>query len=114
MGQPEKVIENEILEFLWLKGVYCWKNQTVGIWNAKTNGYRKKSKYQINGVSDILGILKNGVFFAIEVKTLVPKKYPSKEQREFIKNINDSSGIAFCARSTQDVIDEFARLGVTI
>lgn len=107
MATPEKQIENSILEYLHLKGLYCWKNQSVGIYDPTKKAFRRKSKYDKNGVSDILGILPNGTLLAIEVKLdntpTTKKTYPSKEQKEFIENINNNKGIAFVARSVRDV-----------
>lgn len=58
-----------------------------------------------DGTSDIIGCY-NGRFLAIEVKKPKPNKtYPTKEQRDFIQEINDLGGLAFVARSVEDVIE---------
>jgi hypothetical protein len=114
MGQQEKIIENAILEYLWMKGVFCWKQQTIGVYDSKKKTYRKRSKFQLAGISDILGILPNGTFFAIEVKTFEPKKYASPDQKEFIKKVNECFGAAFVARSIDDVIKGFAEYGIIL
>ena len=104
MGTEEKNIENQILNFLKLRGIFCFKNQSVGIFDPRKKIYRKNhNPHHIKGTSDIIGILPNGVFLAIEVKRNNPKTYASKEQKEFIQNINDRFGVAFVARSIQDV-----------
>lgn len=54
------------------------------------------------GVPDILGIFQ-GRLLGIEVKTAAGK--PSPDQERFIQNINDAGGIAFVARSVDDVIE---------
>lgn len=98
----EKEIENAILEYLALIGIYAWKNQTTGVYDTKRKIFRKSwNKYHINGVADILGILPTGMLLAIEVKT--KKTYPSQNQKDFLKNISDNKGIAFIARSIDDV-----------
>jgi Holliday junction resolvase len=62
--------------------------------------------YAAKGVPDILGVYQ-GRFLGIEVKTDNGKV--SQEQERFIQNINDAGGIAFVARSIDDVI---AKLGL--
>lgn len=97
----EKQIQNEILHFLRILGVYCWQNDSVGIYDPVKKIYRKnRSAYHLNGVSDILGII-GGRFLAIEVKSETGRLTP--EQRVFIAHINEEGGVAFVARSLRDV-----------
>jgi penicillin-binding protein-related factor A (putative recombinase) len=67
----EKQIESQILEWLNLQpGVFAFKVNTTGLWDAKRKIFRTiKNPYIHKGTSDIIGI-KNGKFFAIEVKTI--------------------------------------------
>jgi hypothetical protein len=53
------------------------------------------------GISDIIGCYK-GRMIAIELKA--PKGVLSLAQEEFIRRINDAGGLAFCARSIDEVI----------
>ena len=65
-------------------------------------------KYAINGVCDILGILPDGRFLGIEVKT--QKGVPSENQLNFIKQIIANNGVAFIARSideTQEILRKY-------
>ena len=97
----EKQIENAILDYLtFLPGMY-FKNNSVGIYDPVKKVHRKPSKYHRNGVSDILGCDGNGSFVAIEVKT--KKGRLSENQKQFIKEVNENGGIAFVARSVDDV-----------
>ena len=103
---PEKQIENEILNWLSSQGIFAWKNQSVGIYNPVRKAFmRRTSPHHIKGVSDILGILKDGRLLAIEVKAKYGK--PSPEQTLFIEKIKKNGGIAFIARSIQEVSEEF-------
>lgn len=54
------------------------------------------------GVSDIIGLTRQGRFFAIEVKA--PKGKLSPAQDEFLFRVNASGGIGIVARSVEDVI----------
>jgi hypothetical protein len=114
MASVEKPIENAILEYLKQIGIFAWKNQSTGMWDPTKKLYRKSwNKNHINGVSDILGILPDGRFLAIEVKTPKPNKtYPSKNQREFIERITHSGGMAIVARCVGDVSDALDTYGV--
>lgn len=101
IAQSEKQIENQIISFLRILGVFCWKNQSVGIFDAKKKIYRKSNNQNhILGASDILGIL-HGKFLAIEVKSA--KGRMTIHQKAFLQNIRSQGGIAFEARSLSDV-----------
>jgi len=98
----EQEIKNSILDYLsWKRECFVWPNDSVGIYDPIRKIYRKKnSKFHIRGVSDILGIFRERAL-AIEVKTQKGKVSP--EQLEFISKFNKSGGIAFVARSVEDV-----------
>lgn len=107
MKKLEKEIQNEILEFLKIIGVYCWPNQSVGIFDPVKKIYRKsKSRHHLNGVSDILGII-NGRFLAIEVKSATGQL--SGEQRIFLARVNENGGIAFVARSVEQAAESLLK-----
>ena len=54
------------------------------------------------GVPDIIGCFK-GRLIGIEIKS--EKGVVSEYQKEFIENINRAGGLAFVARSLEDVIE---------
>lgn len=60
-----------------------------------------RGKATLKGVSDILGILKDGRLLAIEVKVGYNKV--TTEQNDFINQINTCGGLAFVARSLDDL-----------
>jgi hypothetical protein len=97
----ENEIQNSIIEYLQWKKITCWRNQSIGVYDVKNKSFRRLPKYAISGVSDILGILPSGRFLAIEVKSKTGTL--SQNQKDFIKNINDNKGLAFMARSIDDV-----------
>lgn len=55
-----------------------------------------------HGMSDIMGILKDGRTLAIECKSA--KGTVKAHQHEFLNSISEAGGIAFVARSVDDVI----------
>jgi Holliday junction resolvase len=83
----EKEITKAIRDFLTALGIFHWK-QMQGMGSVK-------------GVPDIVGIFQ-GKMLAIEVKA--PKGKASEHQKFFIQAINRHGGIAFVARSIEDVI----------
>lgn len=98
---PESTIENHILEFLNIKKVFAWKNQTVGFYDQKKGKFlRPNSRFQIRGTSDILGVF-NGHPLAIEVKATDGKMY--LDQKLFLESFNANHGIGFVARSIDEV-----------
>jgi len=65
----------------------------------------KNSRMRVGfpGLSDITGMLKNGKYFAIEVKTEIGKI--SEQQQWFIDIVNKNNGIAGIARNVDDVVE---------
>ena len=102
----EKDIQNSILEYLWMAGVYCWRNDSVGFFDPKRKTFlKRKSRFSVNGVSDILGVLSDGRFLAIEVKTPKTKKRVSKDQKSFLEAINRNNGIGVVVWSLDQVVE---------
>lgn len=97
-SQPESKIVKSILQYLHTVGVFAWRNNTTGVYDPTRKIFRKKVVKR--GVSDILG-LHGGKFLAIEVKTKTGKLSP--EQEQFIDDVNKRGGLAFVARSIDDV-----------
>lgn len=98
----EKILQNSILMYLNLSGIFCWQTDSTGLYDPIKKTFRSRGKFKIKGVSDILGILPDGRFLAIEVKYGKNKTTP--EQKDFINKIIDRNGIAFVAYSLEDVI----------
>ena len=80
--------------------MFAFKINNVGIYKHKTNSYIPS---YIRGVSDILGVLPDGRFLAIEVKTPVRRNNVSVYQTQFIESVSDANGIAFVAESVETV-----------
>lgn len=59
------------------------------------------------GSSDLIGWSENGHFVAVEVKG--PKGKLTKEQSNFIDEVNKAGGIGIVAYSVEDVINELCR-----
>ena len=93
MAEEEQQIQTECLNYLRKRGHFVWKN----------NNSRIKGKYFTKkGVSDILGIGKDGKFLAVEVKT--DKGLLSPQQADFILKVKYHGGIGVVARSVEDLV----------
>lgn len=93
---PEGAIKQQIIAWLEAKEIFHYVHIV-----ARVPGNRGSMK---KGVSDIIGCLPNGRFLAIEVKA--PMGSVSDEQMEFIFDVRKNGGIAFVARSVEDVVKQ--------
>ena len=66
----EGEIQNSILEFLMFNSIKAWRNNNGALYDATRKTHRAKNKWEkvCGDPVDILGILPNGKFLAIEVK----------------------------------------------
>ena len=102
----EKDIQSAILRYLHVNKIFCWKYNNIGIWKQKTKSYIPSNML---GVSDIIGILPDGKFLAIEIKR--PSGKLTYYQETFINDIKERNGIAFVAYDVSDVEKELKKLG---
>lgn len=101
----EGEVQNQILEYLNFKQIFNWRQNTMGVYCGKDNqGNARFRKAPTTGVSDILGVLSNGRFLAIECKR--PGGKPTPEQLEFIDSVNNNGGLAFIADSLDVVMEK--------
>lgn len=85
----------------------AWR-QNSGVAQYESNG---KTRYvranTAKGMSDISGVMKDGRMLCIEVKSATGRVMP--HQRAFLLSIHQAGGVAFIARSVDDVIDRLGR-----
>jgi hypothetical protein len=93
-----------IVNFLNCNNCKVWRNNNIGVWDAKLNIYRKNPQ-QLKGVSDIIGLKYDGTFIAIEVKTGRDKK--SIYQEIFIQDIIKHNGIALVVKDFDDFLKQW-------
>jgi hypothetical protein len=92
----EKVLIDDILCYLRTLGILAWR-QNTGAMKIQNRLVR----FGIHGMSDIIGILPDGRFLAIEVKT--GNNRPTLYQKDFLNRIKDNNGVAIVAYSVEDV-----------
>ena len=97
----EKDIQYQIIDYLGMKKIYCWR-QNVGCSQYMDKQGRKRFvRYGFPGVADIIGILPNGQFLAIEVKSA--KGELNENQKIFKQNIDSNNGVYIVARDLDTV-----------
>ena len=98
----EKDIQKHILILLKKHPKIHW----VARFNSGTfiSGDRYISSNTQDGMSDILGMLKGGRLIAIECKSRTGKV--QQHQQDFLDLINAGGGLAFVARSVEEVISK--------
>lgn len=104
-GKSESEILKECLSVLKEMGIFCWR-QNTGAFQTKSGGFFRSS---MAGVSDIIGILPDGRFLAIECKREKGGVLSSK-QIEFLGNIDKNKGIAIVARDSTKLKDVLAQI----
>ena len=107
---PEGEVRKLVCSYLTKLGIFFWLHDSVGIFDPKTKRFRRNtSPYRIKGVADILGVLPNGRALAIELKSATGRLTP--EQKSFLERVNASGGLAFMARSIEDVKGALGDIG---
>jgi len=96
----EKEIQKTILDYLHLRGIFAWRNNT-GAFRSVYNGKERFHRFGTPGSGDILGLTKQGKFFSIEVKA--PGNKVTPDQERFMTEVRANQGIAFVAYSVDDV-----------
>jgi hypothetical protein len=94
---PESVVLRACMQYLTLKGIFHWRNNT----GAVKMGKGRWVSFGLKGSSDIIGLLPDGRFLAVECKAERGRLSP--EQRAFLDRVNATHGLALVARSWEDI-----------
>jgi len=103
----EHQIQTSIMEYLrYAKNVAWAMRANAGKMQVRDGSGRPRwIQFAPAGTSDIIGMLKGGRMFAIEVKAPERIRTATTLQKEFLDKINQCGGIAFIACSIDDVIN---------
>ena len=103
-GQPtEAQILKAIMKFLAMhpKIAQCWRQNSGTFQERNRDGsVRYIRANPAKGMSDIMGVLKDGRTLAIEVKSATGRMRPGQE--EFLATIRQAGGVAGVCRSVED------------
>jgi hypothetical protein len=101
MNTPEGAVVKACLEYLELRGVYAYRQNTGAAEYQDKAGKKRFVRYGKPGVSDIIGVLPGGRFLAVECKA--PGGRLSENQIEFLNDIERMGGLAVVAKSVDDL-----------
>ena len=99
----EAPVLHACLKWLHTRGVFVWRNNSGTAW---INGQPVSFGYP--GSADILGILPDGRFLAVECKSATGRQ--SDKQVKFQQKIEANSGVYLLVRSEQELEEKWARL----
>jgi hypothetical protein len=105
-----KILERDVkyacMDFLEKSGAFCWNNPT----GCTRVGADRWVHFGKVGSSDIIGILPDGRFIAVETKASKGGRL-SDTQKSFLEKVRQHGGVAIVARSTADIEAELVRQG---
>ena len=103
-GQLESIVLKQCLEYLQIRGIFVFRNNTGAL-----KAGRRFIRFGFPGSSDILGILPDGRFLAIECKREKGGRL-SEAQKDFISRINDNGGVAMCVHSLEELQENMRKI----
>jgi len=102
---PEGKIKTDCLRYLEKRGFFVWNNPTGTVRIAPDRWIHFGRK----GSSDIIGVMPDGRFLAVEVKAAHGRL--SSEQSEFLEKVRGLGGVAVLARSFYELEKALRREG---
>jgi hypothetical protein len=99
MKERENDIQKAILDYLTLRGIFHYKQNTAGIYKQSTGSYIPSPSI---GAPDIVCVIK-GRYVGIEVKT--PDGRQSAHQKAFHESLSAAGGVYILARSMDAAIE---------
>ena len=99
----EQDIVNACLDLLRLRGVFAYRQNQGAFHPRDRHGERFIRFTSINGVSDIIGVLPNGRFLAVECKR--PGNNPTNDQQAFLDAVRRRGGLALVVYDASDLDD---------
>lgn len=92
-----------LFDMKWVRGGIAYRINNGAVYDRKRQVYRKG--VQRRGIPDVIGII-DGRFFGIEVK--IGKDRQSADQKEVQREIEESGGVYFIAKSYDDYINKIS------
>lgn len=95
-SQPENEVKNACLRWLKDRDIYAWRNNTGMVWSGN-----HPIRFGLVGSADIIGLLPDGRFLAVECKSKTGKQ--SDVQKRFQENIEQNHGVYVLAYGVEDL-----------
>ena len=96
-------IQRQILQYLQLRGIFCWRNST-GAMVREFGGHKHFYRFGCVGSPDIIGMMPDGRFLGVEVKAA--RGACTSDQWAFLEKIRQNGGIGIVARSIEEVAQQ--------
>jgi hypothetical protein len=93
----ESDVLRQCLEYLAVKGIFAWRNNTGA---AQVDG-KRFVRFGIKGSPDILGVMPDGRMLCVECKSATGRQTP--EQRAFGEAVIARGGVYVVARGIADL-----------
>jgi len=97
MPRKEADVKRAIAQYLRCRGCLVIPYRNVGIFKRDTGKYIPSQQL---GISDLLGLTREGRFFAVEVK--MPGNKPTIFQEKFLETVRSFGCIGIVAYSIED------------
>ena len=105
MVTPESIVLDGCLNYLKVRGIYHWRNNT----GAVRIGPGRFMRFGKVGSSDILGLLPGGRLLCVECKAKGGRLSP--EQERFLEDVKNLGGLAVVCRGWQELDEALRREG---
>ncbi len=102
--RSEQALVNQVITYLNLYGHYVWRQNT----GAMTTEGGRFVRFGHKGIADVIGVLKDGRFIAVECK--VGKNKPTQFQKDFLEDITKRGGVGIVAYDLDDVVNALSML----
>lgn len=103
-GVKEDEVLHGCLEYLRLRGIFCFRNNSGA---AKVG--KRLIRFGLPGSSDIIGILPDGRFLAVECKR-EKGGVLSDLQKSFLSAIESNNSVAIVANSVEKLAEELNKI----
>jgi len=101
--RTEQDLVNECLTWLKLHNCMVWR-QNQGAVTINGAGPKRFVRFSHRkGISDIIGLLPDGRFLAVECKLPGKRKNLTTDQAQFIDEVNAMHGVAVCVTSVVEL-----------
>ena len=106
-AETETMIVRACLDLLAMRGIMAWRQNQGGML-ASYNGKQRFLRFAgVKGISDIIGLLNDGRFLAVECKK--GKGKLSDDQAAFLDAVRKRGGLSMCVRSVAELNENLNR-----